>query len=246
MLSGGVDSATVLAALLAIDRPPRCFTFTLGRYESEDLASARAMCRELDLDHQVVRIPQDALVLERDVRRLVRIVGPRKTWVQCGHPYLYVVPQLAEYGYHGVYVGLFGDDLWGTGRRVMSGWRRLGDTWAREERNKKLALLLVDDGGELVAQSLGAEMLDPFTDEGVMQFLIARSFTEMHVPRLKSLAIGAFPEFWSRGAWYREPLNYQIGAGIRAWHDTLLTSPLNRRGNRAVVGIYNDLSVGRV
>src|SRR5690606_20762498 len=90
LLSGGTDSATVLAGLLALGRRPDCYTFRLGAHDTADVRVARSMAETFGLRHVVVTIPQDATTLLRDVRRVLRIIGtPRKVSVQCSHPFLY-------------------------------------------------------------------------------------------------------------------------------------------------------------
>lgn len=247
MLSGGVDSSTVLAALLALNRPPRCFTFTLGTYTSEDMRAARAMTSTLCLELVEVSIPRNPATLEADVRRLVPMTGTKKTWVQCGQPFLYVSPEVKRRGHDAVLTALMADELWGTSKNVAMHWRERGEEWARDRRREAHAEVLGEEVAERrVAREFGLRVLDPFADQDVAEFVVERDYAELHVPRLKQLAVGAFPEFWARGAWYRSPLNYQIGSGIRAWHDTLLSGPLNTRGARSVVAVYNDVAAGRV
>ena len=70
----------------------------------------------------------------------------------------------------------------------------------------------------------------------------------INYPFQKGIAVRAFPEFWGLRPWRRRRDPLQVGSGIRAWHDELLSSAaLNRRGSRLVVGVYNEMAreVGR-
>lgn len=245
-LSGGVDSCCALFALLDLGLRPRCLTFTLGGYESEDLAAARKVARAFHLELDVVRIPHNPEVLEKDVRWLIPHTGTRKTWVQCGHPWLYLAVAAKEAGFDKVFCALMADELWGTSRKVMAYWRAEGDYWALERRRENFEELRgVAVAERVVARELGVTILDPFNNDRVRDVMLGCGYADLHRPVPKAMALAMYDGLF-RLVEHRRPLNYQIGSGIRAWHDTLLSGPLNARGSKAVVAVYNDIAAGRV
>jgi len=243
LLSGGTDSATVLAGLLALGRRPDCYTFRLGAHDTADVRVARSMAETFGLRHTIVTIPQDATTLLRDVRRVLRIIGtPRKVSVQCSHPFLYLAPALLADGHRAALTGLGADDRYGTTRQVAIVCRR-GDAAACTAARRAQATR--PDASDVAIMAtcdhLGLRLLPIFHDARLSELLLRMPYAEIHRPVQKGIALRAFPEFWRRGAWYRRNASLQVASGLRAWHDTLLRSPVNRRGRRAVAALYRDL-----
>src|SRR5215831_18080703 len=75
LLSGGVDSSTVLAAALLLGARPATFTFALEGPPSPDARAARAIAERFELPHELVLIPRDGERAIADVRRVVAISG---------------------------------------------------------------------------------------------------------------------------------------------------------------------------
>lgn len=243
LLSGGTDSATVLAGLLALGRSPACYTFRLGAYESPDVRVARMMAETFGLRHTIVTIPRNDETLIADVRRILAITrNPRKTHVQCGHPFLYLAPAIIADGHQTALTGLGADDLYGTTRQLAIACRRSDDAACSQARRAHASRPTASDYSIVaVCQHFGLRLVPIFRDPRLRELILATPYRELHRPTQKGIALRAFPEFWRRGAWYRRNMNLQVASGLREWHDTLLRSPVNRRGARTVAALYRDL-----
>lgn len=249
LLSGGVDSATVLAAMLSMGKRPECFTFRFGQYDSEDVRVAASMCRHFGLPHHVVTVPRDDEAMERDIREMIRIIGcrPLKTHIQCGIPFMYLARAVAAAGASRAVTALTADDCVGSGKEALlarahhgeEGFyrRRLKD--CENPQNSYFSCVKA-------AAKYGVELAAVFRNEPLRKHLLGMTYEQLHKPKVKWGLVKAFPEFWSQGSWWRPNKNLQVVSGIRDAHDLLLKGRLNKRGHKAVVGIYGDIFAGRV
>jgi len=245
-LSGGIDSATILAAALSLGRRPACVSFTLGPNPSPDAKVARLMTTETDVPLHLVVIDRSTKTLIRDTRRIIRIIGSsRKVAVQCCHGFVYLLEEATRLGASAGIIGMAAEELFGTTRAIQILYNTEGEAAARRMRREEwedwehpadavIARMARDD--------FGVTLHDVYRDPTVAEYLLALDMDVIHRKRAdKSLALEAFPEFWSRGAWHRPHADLQIVSGLREWHNTLLSSPINTRRVRAVVGVYNDI-----
>lgn len=245
MLSGGVDSATILAGLLVLGKRPDCFTLQLGEQRSADVAVAEQMVRAFGVPYHLVRIERSDAQLLADVRRMIDVLQTTaKCCIQCG-----------QGAYHlALAVRAFGADvaLTGTGSVVEDNrecaviLHTQGEEAARAYRRRTAVRAAGDvmDGTKamhVAALAAGVRMLEVYSREPLLSYALALDMAEINRPVQKGLALRAFPEFWSAGKFYRENSSMQVNAGIREWHDTLLRSEYNKRGARAVVAVYNDI-----
>jgi asparagine synthetase B (glutamine-hydrolysing) len=244
LLSGGVDSATMLAAALACGYKPRIFTFRLSEYVSADFKVAESMARTFDCEFYPVIIPMELDRLAGDVRRVIQLTGTsQKTHVQCSHPFLYLCEQANRIGAtRFVYCG-GGSDLYGDGRKAMIAYHQQGEEAYRAKRAHDAAPDVWGSSKAILAvcEAFSTSFYDPYLRPDVVEFFVSLNNADMHKPRQKYIGLAAFPEFWKRGSWYRESSNFQINSRLREFHDTLLQSKYNTTGNKNVVGIYNRM-----
>lgn len=241
LLSGGVDSATMLAAALVRGHKPHCYTFRLSGYESSDFKVSRSMCETFGLQFTPVIVPQDVDTLIADIKRVMKVIQTaQKTHVQCCHPMLYaadtVLPKRKA-----IWASTL-DFLFGSSRKAQVALHTSGHRAFTEARIKALNdLNLSDRSIERVFSAKNVQLSDPFNFKSLIDFMLGLTFDQMHKPKQKIIAVRAFPEFWAQGSWYRLHDSYQVNSRIREFHDVLLSHPINKRGHRAIVGLYNEL-----
>jgi asparagine synthetase B (glutamine-hydrolysing) len=242
-LSGGIDSTTLLFALLELGYAPHCYTFRLGDSDSPDSAAARSITTTLGVPWTCIDIPRTTAALVTDIRRVMSITGSaRKVFVQCPHPYLYVAPAIARDGFTQCLVGTSADNLWGTSKELMMDARVEDATDVRLLREQDATNVVTTSANTaLVAQHFGVTLSDPYREhQPWIDLMLDTPWKLLHAPKIKALAIYAFSDYWNRGRWYRKNQLYQVVSGIREWHDTLLADPvLNPTGAKAVVALYN-------
>ena len=109
LLSGGLDSGTILAAQLALGGRPRLYTFHLQNTLSVDATAAQEMAKRYDLEISTVVISRDRTQLVEDVKRIIKLHGKvGKALIQCSHPLLYVGEQVKKDGFDRVLIGRVG------------------------------------------------------------------------------------------------------------------------------------------
>lgn len=244
MFSGGVDSATILAAMLDCQRKPDLYTFIVGDKDSKDSLVAKAMAKEFDLKITIVKIPEDITSLINDIKQVILITKrSSKTHIQCSHPWLYLSEAAAKDGHTSALIGMSADGLYGTNRKGEITYKVEGELAFREFRNKKHEDYFASDSSVFrVSKSFGVSLWDLYAQYTIGDFMLKLSYEEMHTPKQKSLSVDAFPEFWSRGNWYRTNQPLQIVSGLRELHDKIVDTEFNKRESKTVVGVYNDIA----
>lgn len=243
-LSGGMDSTTLLAAAQEVGARPVCYSFSIGGAESRDLHAARRVARLAGAELRVVDIPRTEDQLLGDVRAVIGFLGrSRKTAVQCAHPVWRMAQAAGADGFPGLVLGTGGICEDNRAVQVAAG---AGD-WETVDRIRRANIGASGQRGTATwamheaVRAAGLRPVEPYAALPVRAVGLAVPFPEINSPRQKGIALRAFPGFYRRVGW-RQNASLQIGSGLREWHDTLLASPANRRGSRAVVGVYNDVA----
>ena len=247
--SGGVDSCLALAALMEVGARPHPFTFYLEPNMSNDSTSAQMIAKTLGLRFELIMLPRNPTVLERDIRYVLSVIDrPTKVHVQVCQPFVYMCRRMVELGYDFAMMAMSIDDMWGKGREFQITRRKYGEKAFSDYRRKVMEDPDQSDWSVVkMCAHEGIRMIDPFRTPALVEFMLGLTHNDMHGRMDKGIAVYAFPEFWSRGAFYRgNGPSLQVDSGIREWHDTLLQSPLNIRNSKAVVAIYTDMWKGRV
>lgn len=245
LLSGGVDSATTLFAMLEAGRRPRCYTFHLAGQNSTDLLVAQRMCAHFALEHTAIAVPTSLEILAQDVRRVLSLVDWRrvsrlkKTIVQCVHPFLYLYPAIKE---KLLLCGLGGDSFFLTDRKSQVTLHREGEEAVRWQRQSWFHDPEYSDYhiADIGARCYGKTLIDFYDFSWLAAWFQQFTHAELHRPKVKSAAVRWFLDYWRQGNWYREPSAFQINSGLREVHDSLLRQPGERA--RAVIAIYYRLA----
>lgn len=248
LLSGGMDSMTLLFGSLALEREPVAYSYALENWNySEDWEAAHAVCVEYGLTHLTVRLPTDDAELVELTRRVIRIgKTTRKTAVQCLYAIVPLIETIYEHGHRGVITGTGG---------IVSDNRRAKILGADYEKNREeLEAQRRSDllGGDpesatevmkRVIQELRVIPWEPYSMEPLAEVGLSIPYPEMNDPVAKGVGCRAFPEFFGEPPyrWWRQNSSLQVNGGIRDLHERLLSLPVNKRGSQRVVGVYNDI-----
>lgn len=229
-LSGGMDSATLLAAMLRAGCRPFCVSYHLEPTPSVDAVSAAALCHAHNLNFVQVAIPRTVAVHVSLARRAARhLTRPcKKTHLQCGIPLMAMLDKL-----HAI----------GVGKKERARRSFVFGTGGIVEDNRKCAVL-VAAAGERAARKLrrenllgegdsatnamkrivrawGAHYSEPYSAEPLASFALALTMAEINRPRQKGIALRAFPEFFAGSPVWRPNTSLQVNSGLRDYHDAL-------------------------
>jgi len=250
LLSGGVDSSSIVAHLVENGITPSCLTFGLSGRDSLDIRSAKAITKYYGLTHHIIKI--DRARLEPLVRQTIGIIKTsRKTHVQCALPLIPTCELMLELGYNSAYVGYAIGDVLPCGRKASVAYSSGGDKswceWRKNKfdtsnKNKNSSYISMD----AIFKHFNLSMVDPYRNNHIRE-LVNFSYDELMKPKQKIILIKAYPNFFvSGGGFYRKQASYQVISGMREWHDTLLSTQLNKRKLKSIVGIYNDILKGMI
>lgn len=244
LLSGGLDSVTLVTAMVRLGQRPTCYSFRLGEIDSLDVIASRAVAFDFGLPLVVETIPRDPEVLVDDVLRVLRLLGPgrfKKAMVQCALPVMRLADRVVADGFDRAVVGTGAICL--DDRTVAVMVAQQGEEIARRYRADKMLDRYRECGTGMMhvaAANLGVRLVEPYSENPIRDLGLGLDYAELNRPRQKGIAIRAFPEigrFWRRNS----PL--QVGSGIREYHDeVLLPSEWNTGGWKVVAPIYRRMS----
>lgn len=246
-LSGGVDSTIVLFALLELGYEPKdilCVTFTLGEGDNPDSRCAEKICEHFKVPLLKTGCIQDDDVLLKDVYYLVDTLETYKpTSIQFVQPFIYISTGLNALGINQALIGYRADAMYGSSKEATFIHYREGEEAFRQHRRDSSELESKTNLWEvnLIGDDFGVFYVDAYHDEQLRGFVLALDKNQIWKGRIKILPYKAFIDYYGQGAFLREPCPMQIGTGIRAWHETLLSSKYNKRYWKRMDKVYEEV-----
>ena len=122
LLSGGLDSGSILAAMLETGLEFGICTMQFGDYPSEDVLAATARHQQLcpSVPFEVIEIPRSLSQAHEIATWCIENSGSvLKTAIECMVPMKPFIDGVLERGYRTLVQGMSGGLLWGVGRQEM-------------------------------------------------------------------------------------------------------------------------------
>lgn len=235
-LSAGVDSQSLLFAMLSCGIIPHVYSFTLEDRESRDFVEARALSKAMRVPFTKVTLPMDIETLIGDCFTMAREFGAKKkTDFECIWPFLYVYPIVKE---KYVVTGIPADGHFCISKKGILHYKDDVDAFRRmyfANPNAGQRLLR-----RRLANRYGKVNVDPFYSPNIAEALKGLSWNELNKPQQKMPIRNSFPQFASMRVYNHT--NLQLGdSGIAQHFEKLLHTRLNDKGWKSVVGIYNKI-----
>jgi asparagine synthetase B (glutamine-hydrolysing) len=243
MLSGGVDSTTVLFACLELGYKPRCLSFHLDGHFSQDFNSAQKLAKHFDLDLIPVVVPSDIASTYADIQRVLPLVEHMKrTIVQCMIPWIYICPAMKTD--HAV-VGLSADAHYCNSRRYMKEYAEHGEQHMLQHRYADF-----DDNQyseyhiRKMTHHHGKLFHDPYYGPEIADWFRQFKLLSLNSPYEKHISIRAFKNYYDQGPFRRPRQSYQVVSGIRDLHGgALMKSRIyNPEGFTDPVALYRRMT----
>lgn len=242
-LSGGTDSATVLFSMLDTGRKPKCYTFHMSGITSVDLLSARNLCKDFGLELVEISVPSTVDEMYEDIKKVLpHCEYVKKTIVQCMIPWMYIYPAMSE---RKIITGIGGDDLYCTQRKLQVLYHNGGDSSVDQYRKCYSDDLKFSAANiARLASYYGKENVDFYNSKEIFSWMKQFSLGAINRPYMKYPSVIAYMDYYNLGNYYRDQTehSYQINSKLRDCHDMLLRSKYNKNGNKAIIGIYNQIA----
>lgn len=245
LLSGGIDSNVALLGLLELGVKPVAYSFTLDDRESTDFRLARANADALGVRFVPIILPTDLWTLMRDTTWLVRSIGARKkTAVECGWPMMYAMQEITQAN---VVTGIGADGNFGLSKKVMMHYAKSQAKFDAYRTDYYTDWYLRNHGQTrtigTLARHFGRKAHFPYFDKGCWSSFIGLSWDALNKPKEKMPLRLAFPK--TSELQVKRHTNLQLGdSGIAEHFAKLIDSPLNTKGHKSVVGVYNSIAEG--
>ncbi len=252
LLSGGLDSLSVLLGCLDLGIKPICYTFYLSNHESDDLKSVRRLKEIYNLKVVEVCLDVEKIDLYKDVKTIIKeyqndphAIQHKKTFIQCYHPMTYIAPIIKE---KVVLTAFLADDLQFAGRK-----RNLLGRDTSPEGVKKLYQHRLDEVNNPSDGSMkqiidlfsryNITLVDIYHIQSIVDFFLEQDFLTCTKPKEKNIIYEAYQEDLDKYNIKRIHSSYQVNSMIREWHDNVfLHNPtINMNNNKAIVGVYNRM-----
>jgi asparagine synthetase B (glutamine-hydrolysing) len=210
-LSGGVDSTSILAAMVGNGWRPSVVSYTPSTHESTDWRMARAVAQRGGMRFVDVRVPMDGDELEPIMRAVIAAGFKTKLEVECLVPMWFVALEAREADLETLYTGDQADGFF-----INNNWMARNFDRARGIPGPLRLPVAVDDdpwridalrdiywhedrscSGPLatLASALGVDLRVPYRDEAIREAFKGSLWRDVNEPRLKEPLRLAFPEF---------------------------------------------------
>lgn len=240
--SGGIDSASLVAAARSIKATFAIVSFTLADRESKDFVAARRIAATWGYPFLDVRLPIEPNRICQDVVTIIRKWGAhKKTSIECIWPFLYVFDVMQRNNYTVLVGGHVASGHFALSKRAMIHFREPKEKFQQFRRmyfskpDPAQIQSLARIGGER-----GIRTVMPYAARDIFEMFSDASHDEMNKPREKEPIRAAFPELDPFHVARKQ--NFQLGdAGIAA----LLGDVVRRRftpNAKSVISAYNYIA----
>lgn len=253
LLSNGVDSNSLLAALLQNGSRPTVISFRIENYTSTDWTYARRTADLLGLPFVDIELTTDVELIAQDVKFCITELGLRKKAdIECFVPVMKAIDAASELGVLDLFTGAGADSHFGLNRKCYVA-AHIGDgqdnpKWLDDFRDAYFAR--TNPAQTVSGKEYGApknvNVLAPYVSHELVEIFRGKSWKSLNKPKQKMPTRDAFPEMnkWRVGSRHT---NLQLGdSKIAENYTRLLDSRFNTGNYKSPVGIYNAMARGEV
>lgn len=252
LLSGGIDSTSVLLAALDVRKRTGgeviAISFHVRGIDSTDYRQAQANAKSLGVRFEPVVLPNDVDTIGRDVTWLIHERGyRRKADIECAWPVTYALRYAKLIGCTTVLGGAAADGHFALNRKAQIRGKAepFDATWVDAFRDAYFSRTDPAQTFSLAAygEEIGVRYRAPYLDRRLRDFLRGRTWAQLNRPFQKMPTRLAFPETEALAGCGRHT-NLQLGdSGIATTFEKLVDSETwNPGGYRSVVGVYNTIA----
>lgn len=247
--SGGVDSTTILFALLELGRKPDLVSFELDGIPSPDRKIGSDIAKYYGLNYECVTIKVGKEDIISDVKTVIPYLKYNlKTHIQCSIPFLYMSKILSAKGHTQALTGIGAGDIFSLNKKTNIAIKEKGEEYVKRLRYVSLYEKQTSSDFDIWRVSElhgGVIMKDPYREHYLTEWMLDVPYLELHSVRKKSIVVDAFQDYWKldEKKWYRPGNQLQIVSGIRELHDNVILNDalLNPNNNKGIIAVYNQI-----
>ena len=238
MLSGGIDSSSILYSLLELQKDIHAYTFYLEGFESQDLKAARRLCEINNIPLTEIKIPLKTI--KKNILYLSEIGCIKKTQFETKIHYLDLFPNVEE---RILLSGVEADNLQGTVRSMILQSSKDPQKFKRlREKAYDYAIntnLPIDYS---LAENNGIQLKCPFAEKEIFDFYLQFDWQYLNKPYEKWILMNAFSEYFKKDG-FRRHSDMQINSNMREYCKTLVSdNTINPKGRKRINEAYRDLA----
>jgi len=239
LLSGGIDSASVMFSMLEAGKKVIAYSFMLNGKMSSDFAYARRNARNFNCEFVSIILPDNIETLKLDLIDLQKFGARTKTDFECGWPMLYAYRQITQ---KIIASGMGADGHFCISKKGMIHYRdRIDEFRLGLYRNPNYAQAHIH---KALAKKFEKTIIMPYLTDDMQQMFLGTTWNQVNKPRQKQPILDSYPIEFSRIK-IRPHINLQLGdSGIAQHFFKLLKTNWNKRNYKSPVGIYNLITSG--
>ena len=237
-LSSGIDSMSVLFALLECNKNVVVYSFTLDDRESRDFKEAKELAEKLNLPFRPVILSTDIETLKRDVLILGNEYGcKKKTDYICTWPYMYLTKMVSE---SVLATGMAADGHFVISKKGVLHFKDKPEVFRKSYFSNPSRCQLPQR--TKLAKECGIKLFEPYLSQEMFDYLLHSTWEECNKPQQKMPIRRAFnyPKMHLH-------TNFQLGdSGITEHFEKLLNTDWNLHNYKSIIGILNCVTNGDI
>lgn len=240
-LSSGIDSLSILLALLECGKKVIVYSFHLDDVQSRDFLVAQDVAKQLNLKFVPIVLPSDIDTLKSDIKIMARKYDcVKKTDFECFWPYMYLMKQVEE---SVLASGMAADGHFAISKKAMIHFKDNVQTFRDNYFSNPNRCQLIQR--EKLAEELNLKLFDPYLSNEMISYLYDSSWDECNKPYQKMPIRQAFD--YEKYVKIYPHTNFQLGdSGISKHFEKLLDTNWNINNYKSVTGIYNSVVRGEL
>lgn len=239
-VSSGVDSNSVLIALLELGYRPTVYSFRMQPGSSSDFTFAKENAARLGCKFVPVDLLAEDVV--RDVEWLVRNGSTSKAEIECLWPMLKLMERVDE---DALFTGDQADGYFILNRQAALDGIRDAPAWQVDRLRREYwheDKAFCQDIEDMAEKWFGLDVCIPYRDANILDMFIGTEWKQVNRPRQKQTIRSAFPELGGLKIKTHTPLQLGDGEIAKKMAVPLLESEWNVGGWVSAKGIYNEMA----
>lgn len=242
LLSSGIDSASVLFALLECGKSVHVYSFTLEDRISRDFRVAKDLSDLYSLEFTPIYLSTDLNLLKSDILNMhTNYDCESTTSYECFWPYLHAIPIVSE---RVIATGMGADGHFVISKNATIHYKS-NPTLFRQKYFSNPNRCQLPQRIKL-ANEQSKILFEPYLDERMVNYLFTTSWNDCNKPSQKMPIRRSFPYDFENMHMYNH-INFQKGdSGISDLFDELVYSDWNLLNYKSSTGILNCVNRGEI